>query len=135
MPRGYAGLGPSRVCTRIHPTRRLSQWVLLRKILRFRVRYQLSQPCCLSFLPAMSSRVYLFFPPCGQNLRSTSATISTHTSASNAVAFQSPVIPNARMSFCTQSVYSFSSPPVLSTPYPQGFRKRFALAAARRSFG
>ena len=37
----------------------------------------------------MSNRVYLFFPPCGQNLRPTSATISTHTSASNAVASQS----------------------------------------------
>ena len=36
--RRYAGLGPSRVRTRIPTTRRLGQWVLLRKILRFRVR-------------------------------------------------------------------------------------------------
>ena len=36
--RRYAGLGPSRVRTRIPKTRRLGQWVSLRKILRFRVR-------------------------------------------------------------------------------------------------
>ena len=34
----YAGLGPSRVRTRIRTTRQLGQWVLLRKILRLRVR-------------------------------------------------------------------------------------------------
>ena len=37
-PRRYAGLGPSCVCTRIPSTRRLGQWVLLPKIIRFRVR-------------------------------------------------------------------------------------------------
>ena len=37
----------------------------LRKILRFRVRYQLSQPHCLSLFLAMSSRVYLLFSPRG----------------------------------------------------------------------
>ena len=36
--RRYAGLGPSRVLTRIPSIRRLGQWVLLRKVLRFRVR-------------------------------------------------------------------------------------------------
>ena len=40
--RRYAGgLGPSRVRTRIPTTRRLGQWVSLRKLLRFRVRLQL----------------------------------------------------------------------------------------------
>ena len=38
MPRRYAGLGSSRVRTRIPSTRRLGQWVSLRKFLRFRVR-------------------------------------------------------------------------------------------------
>ena len=38
MPRRYAGLGPSHVRTRIPSTRRLGQWVSLRKILHFRVR-------------------------------------------------------------------------------------------------
>ena len=38
MPRRYAGLGSSRVCTRIPSTRRLGQLVSIRKILRFRVR-------------------------------------------------------------------------------------------------
>ena len=41
--RRYAGgLGPSRVRTKIPTTRQLGQWVSLRKILRFRVRLQLS---------------------------------------------------------------------------------------------
>ena len=62
----YAGgLGPSHVRTRIPTTRRLGQWVSLRKILRFRVRLQLSQSRCVSLLLAMSGRVFLFFPPRG----------------------------------------------------------------------
>ena len=65
MPRRYAGLGPPRVRTRIPSNRRLGQWVSLRKILRFRVRYQLSQSRCLSLLLAMSNRVYLLFSPRG----------------------------------------------------------------------
>ena len=64
--RRYAGgLGPSRVRTRIPTTRRLGQWVSLRKILRFRVGLQLSQSRCISLLLAMSGRVLLFFPPRG----------------------------------------------------------------------
>ena len=63
IPRRYAGLGPSRVRARIPSTRRLGQ--SLRKILRFHVRKQLSQSRCLYLLLAMSSRVYLFFPPRG----------------------------------------------------------------------
>ena len=39
-----------------------------------------------------------------------SVTVSTHTSASNAVLFQSSVISNIRMSLCTQSVHSFFFP-------------------------
>ena len=67
--RRYAGgLGPSRVRTRIPTTRRLGQRVSLRKIIRFRVRLQLSQSHCLSLLLAMSGRVFLFFPPRGQPL-------------------------------------------------------------------
>ena len=45
------------------------------------------------------------------NLRPPSVTASTQTSAFNAIVFQSPVMPNARMSLCTQSVRSFSFPP------------------------
>ena len=64
--RRYAGgLGPSHVRTRIPMTRRLGQWVSLRKTLRFRVRLQLSQSRCLSLLLAMSGRVFLSFPPRG----------------------------------------------------------------------
>ena len=45
------------------------------------------------------------------SLRPPSVTASTQTSALNAIIFQSPVMPNARMSLCTQSVHSFSFPP------------------------
>ena len=62
MPRRYPGLGPSRVRTRICSTRRLGQWVSLRKILCFRVRLQFSRSRCLSLFLAMSSCAYLFFP-------------------------------------------------------------------------
>ena len=73
--RRYAGgLGPSRVHTRIPTTRRLGQWMSLRKILRFRVRLQLSQSRCLSLLLArLSNQIRLtvdvirtvdFYPVC-----------------------------------------------------------------------
>ena len=44
------------------------------------------------------------------NPRPPSVMVSTHTSTSNAVPFQSPTMPNALMSLYTQSVHSFSSP-------------------------
>ena len=46
--RHAGGIGPSRVRTRIPTTRRLGQWLSLLKILRFRVRLQLSKSRCLS---------------------------------------------------------------------------------------
>ena len=48
MPRRYAVLGPSRVRTRIHSTRRLDQWVSLRKILRSKL------PCAITTFPVVS---------------------------------------------------------------------------------
>ena len=61
------------------------------------------------------------------NLRPPSVTASTQTSAFNAIVFQSTVMPNARMSLCTQSVHSFSFPPrPLGTP---------ALKVSARVFG
>ena len=50
---------------RIPTTRWLGQLVSLRKILRFRVRLQLSQSRCLSLPLLMSGRVFLFFPSRG----------------------------------------------------------------------
>ena len=45
-------------------------------------------------------------------LRPPSVIVLAHTSASNAVVFQSlAIMPNARMSLCTQSVHYFSFPP------------------------
>ena len=71
----------------------------------------------------MSSRVYLFFPPRGHEPPPTLLTVSTHTSAFNAVAFQSPTMPNARMSLWTQSVHSFSFPPRPLRTAPSRFPK------------
>ena len=45
------------------------------------------------------------------NLRPPSVTASTQTSAFPAIVSQSPVMPNARMSLCTQLVHYFSFPP------------------------
>ena len=59
----------------------------------------------------MSSRVNLFFPPRGDEPPPTLRAVLTHTPAFNAVAFQSFAMPNARMSLCTQAVYSFSFTP------------------------
>ena len=81
------------------------------KVLRFRVRYQFSQSRCLSLILAMSSRVYLLFPPRGHDLRPPSVTVSIYASASNAIVFQSLAMRNAWVSLCTQSVPSFSFPP------------------------
>ena len=59
----------------------------------------------------MSGRVYLFFPSHDHEPPPTLCDrLNPHLSL-NAIAFQSPVMPNARMSLCTQSVYSFSFPP------------------------
>ena len=64
------------------------------------------------------------------NLRPPSVTVSTHTSAFNAVAFQSPAMPNARMSLWTQSVHSFSFPPRPLLAAPSKFPKTIRFGAA-----
>ena len=48
------------------------------------------------------------FPHAAINLHPRPLTVSTYTSASNAVCFQSPTMTHAQMSLCTQSVHSFS---------------------------
>ena len=55
------------------------------------------------------------------NLRPRSVTVSTHTSAFNAVAFQSSAMPNARMSLCAQSVHYFSFAPRALRTAPSRF--------------
>ena len=120
--RRYAGgLDPSRIRTRIPMTRQLGQWVSLRKTLRFRVRLQLSQSRCLSLswrcLAASSSSCLHAV----MNLRPPFVTASTQTSAFTDIVSQSPVMPNARMSLCTQSVHSFSFPPRPLRTAPSSF--------------
>ena len=56
------------------------------------------------------------FPHAAMNLRPPSVTVSTRASASNAVAFQSTAMANARMLFCSQSFHYFS-PYTLSSPH------------------
>ena len=98
-PRRNAGLVPSRACTKIPSTCRLGQLVSLRKILRFLCAMTTSPV----YLPLSSSGdvsrpSISSFLHAAMNLRPPSATVSTHTSAYNAVAFH-PAMPNARMSF------------------------------------
>ena len=52
------------------------------------------------------------------DFRPPSVTASTHTSAFNAFAFRSPVMPNPRMSLCARSVHPFSFPsrPLCTAP-------------------
>ena len=111
MPRHYAGLGPSRVRTRISSTRRLGQWVSLRKFYA---------SVCDSNFPNLVASLFSWrclaastssFLHAAMNLRPPSVTVSTHTSTFNAVTFQSHVRPNAWLSPCTQSVHSFSFSP------------------------
>ena len=124
MPRRYAGLGPPRIrtkdsfdCAILSSTRPIipvmddaSQKITPSCPI---TTFFLSQSRCLSLLLAMSSHVYLFFPPRGHGLPPTLRDrLSPHLSLQNAVAFHSPAMPNARMSLCTQSVHSsFSFPP------------------------
>ena len=86
MPRCYAGLGPSRVCTRIPSTRRLGQWVSLGRVLRFRVNNFPSLAASLFSWRCLAACTSSFLHA-AMNLRPLSATVSTHTSATNAVAF------------------------------------------------
>ena len=98
--RRYAGgVGPSRIRTRIPTTRQLGQWVSLRKTLSFRVRLQLSSLVASLFswrcLAASSSSCL----HAAMNLRPPCGTASTQPSAFTAIVFQSPFMPNARMTF------------------------------------
>ena len=120
MPRRYAGLGPSRVCTRIPSTRRLGTRPMS-------VASQDSTlPCARTTfpvsLPLFSWRCLAastsYFLHAAMNLRPPSATVSTRTSASNAVAFQSPVMP----------LVQINPAPLISRPYHSGTRAEPAAA-------
>ena len=84
----------------------------------------------------MSSRVYLLFPPRGHEPPPTLRDrLNPHLSLlrrslSSPPLCQTPGCRSAR----NRSTIS-PSHPVLSALHPQGFQTRFALAAARRSFG
>ena len=85
--RRYAGLGRSRVRTRIPSARRLGQWVWLRKFYT---------PLCDNKFPSLVASLFSWrglaastssFLHAAMNLRPLSVTVSTHTSAFKAVAF------------------------------------------------
>ena len=129
--RRYAGLGPSSVRTRIPSTPRLGNGCHFAKFYAASVCDN-NFPSLVAFLfswrrlAASSS----FFLHATMNIRPTSVTASTHTSAFNAIAFQSPVMPNARMSLCTSS-----HPHPLRTAPSKVSDYDSTLAVARRSFG
>ena len=109
--RRYAGLGPSRVRTRIPSIRRLGQGCFFAKSYA---------SACDNKFPSLVASLFSWrclaasissFLRAAIKLRPPSVTVSTHTSAFIAVAFQSPYTSNARMLLCTQSVHSFSFPP------------------------
>ena len=157
MSRRYAsqryagGLGPSRVRTRIPTTRRLrlvgydssarpmgvasQNSTLPCAIETFPVSLPLSSPSPgdvrprLHLLPAASSSSSLH---AAMNLRPPSVTTSTQTSAFNAIVFQSPVVPNARMLLCTQSVHSFSFLPRPLRTAPSRFPNMIRFGNRRR---
>ena len=123
ISRRFAGLGPSRVRTRIPSTRRLGQSVSLRKILRFRVRQHFPSLVACLFSWRCLAACTSYFLHAAMNLCPPSATVSIHTSAFSAVAFQSSTMPNARMSLCTQSLHSLSFPPRPLRTAPSRFPK------------
>ena len=61
------------------------------------------------------------------NLHPPFVTFATQASASNAVAFQPPVIPNARTPLCMQSTHSFSFLPRPLRTAPSRFTKKNAI--------
>ena len=69
-------------------------------------------------IPAAS---FSYFIHAAVNLRPPSVTVSTHTPASNAVAFQSSAMPNAWTSFFTQSTHSYCFPSRLPRTAPSRF--------------
>ena len=121
--RRYAGLGPSRVRTRIPSTRRLGQGCCFAKFYAS-VWYNKfpSLVASLFFWRCLAASTF-YFLHAAMNLRPPSVTVSTHTSAFNTVAFQFPAVPNARMSLYTQSVHSFSFPPRPLRTAPSRFPK------------
>ena len=133
--RRYAGLGRSRVRTRISSARRLGQWGA-----------KFYTPVCDNKLPSLVASLFSWrylaastssFLHAAMNIRPASVPISSQpTPQPLAPSLSSPPLrqtPGCR-SGRNRSTLS-PSHPVLSVLHPQGFRKRFASAAARRSFG
>ena len=118
--RRYAGLGLSRLRTRIPLTRGLGQKSCFAKFYASVCDYKFPSLVAFLFSWRCLAASTSYFLHTTMNLRPPSVAVSTHTSALNAVAFQSSAIPNARMSLCTQSVHSFSFHPVLSALHLQG---------------
>ena len=81
----------------------------------------------------MSSRVYLFFSPRGHEPPPTLRDRLNPHLKPLTPSLSSP--PLCQTPGCRSGRNLSSSHPVLSVLHPQGFRKRFASAAARRSFG
>ena len=83
----------------------------LSKILRFRGRWHFFPSLAASFFSWRCLAASIsYFLRATMNLRPLSVTVSAHTSASNAVAFQPHAMSNSPMSLCKQSAHPFSFP-------------------------
>ena len=93
------------VPVRIPLTRQLGELVSLRRF--YASVYDHNFPSLVTSLLSWRSlsAATSYFLHTAINFRPPSVKISTHTSASNAVASQPLTMPNARMSLCTQSVH------------------------------
>ena len=94
----------------------------LRKILRFRVRLQLSQSRCLSLFLAMSGRVFFFLPPRGLEPPPTLRDRLNLNLSLYRHRFPIPRYAKRPMSLCTQSVHFFCFPPRPLRTAPSRFR-------------
>ena len=111
MPRRYAGLGPSRARTGF-----FGSWTMPMNGCRFAKFY--ASVCDNNFSSLVASLFSwrclaastFYFLQAANNLRPPSVDVSTHTSASNVIAFQSPAMPNARMSLSNQSSLFLPTP-------------------------
>ena len=104
-PRIYMRLGATQVSFRLAPAQRFLRLVDWANWCRFGRFYAsvcddnfTSLSASLFFWRCLAARLSLLSFTRPMNLRPPSATVSTHTSAYNAVAFH-PAMPNARMSF------------------------------------
>ena len=107
MPRHYAGLGPSRARTGFLHSSTSTMGVASQNPTLPCARKVHSFVASLFFWRCLTESAPSFLHA-AMNLHPRFLTVSTYTSASNAVYFQPTTMTHARMSLCIQSVHFFS---------------------------